>query len=1353
MKNDSNKTKEQLIAELDDLRTQSKKREEEHKESQKKYRLLIENSPDLIAIHNMTEILHINNSGLKLVGATSLDEVVGKSAIDFIHPDDRAIGLENMKKLFSREESKVAMEQRFIRLDGKVIDVEGMGVPINYGEEPMIQIIARDITERKLADKKLLESENNLRTLFNAMTDIVFEMDYDGRYINIAPTSPELMFKPSDDVIGKTLHEVFPKSEADIFLEFIRKCLNENKTNIIEYPMVIDNKTRWFEGSATPKTKNSVLYIARDITERKLAEEALRESEEKWKSLTENSPDYIMQLDLDYKIQFINYTVPGLSQEKVIGKSVLDFVPSDFHDTAIDCFKRVVRSGKVDGYETMYIDADGSKQYFDVRISPLTDSYGKNVGFISTSNNITEPKQAEEALRESEAKFRDMANLLPQIVYEADLKGNLTFGNQQAFKTFGYSLDDFEKGFNVIQILLLEDRAKMKENIQNIINGKNAGPNEYIALKKDGSTFPVLIYSSLIIKDNKPAGFRGIVVDITERKLAEEAIQQRDNYLSALNQTNDILLKGNFDEQLSEFVKIVGKVSQASRTYIFKNHRNDIGSLLLSQIAKYVAQGIKPEIDNPQLQNLSYKEFLPRWQKTLSKGEIISGKVSEFPKSEREILEPQEIKAILVIPIITENEFWGFIGFDNCNSNTEWSKSQIDYLKAASLKLENKIVDLKNKENLENENKRFLATMDAMDAGVYVSDMQTHELIFANKYFTDLLGEIIGKKCYQALQNFNSPCDFCSNHHLLDQNHNPKVPYVWEHKNRITNRWYQLRDQAILWTDGRLVRLEIATDITERKEAEIKLKESEHELKEAQSIAQLGRWDLDLINNHLHWSDGIFKLFEIDPEKFSATYEAFIEAIHPDDREKVDLAYTESLKTKLPCEIEHRLLMKDGRIKWVIEKCRTEYDLQGKPLRSVGVVQNITERKQAEEKIRESEEQFRKMFNDHAAIMLLIDPESGAITNANSAAQLFYGYSHQQLCDLRIQEINQLSNDEVAKEIQNARNQYRNYFFPHKLKNGQIRTVEVHSTPMEINNEKMLFSIIHDITERKQAEQELNLKNDIIKQERDLFIAGSVVVFKWQNADGWPVEYVSPNVKEILGYSAEELKSGGTPYIGLIFPEDIDRVANEVATNSKSGTDRFAHEPYRIVRKDGKIIWIDDYTSIVRNTEGEITHYLGYVIDITERKQAEKEITKLSTAVQQSPSVIAITDTKGNLQYANPKFTELTGYSLEEAIGQNPHVLKSGEQPDEMYKELWETVSAGKVWRGEFHNKKKNGELFWEMASVSPIFDEQGKIVNYIKVAEDITERKQAEDNFRHSIDESPLGIRIVNQKGKTIYV
>ncbi|MBT3260189.1 MAG: PAS domain S-box protein, partial [Deltaproteobacteria bacterium] len=153
-----------------------------------------------------------------------------------------------------------------------------------------------------------------------------------------------------------------------------------------------------------------------------------------------------------------------------------------------------------------------------------------------------------------------------------------------------------------------------------------------------------------------------------------------------------------------------------------------------------------------------------------------------------------------------------------------------------------------------------------------------------------------------------------------------------------------------------------------------------------------------------------------------------------------------------------------------------------------------------------------------------------------------------------------------------------------------------------------------------------------------------------------------------------------------------------------------------------------------------------------------EEIRKLSTAVEQSPSVIAITDLNGNLEYVNPKFTELTGYTNEEVIGQNPRTLKSRDQPDEMYEELWATISSGNTWRGEFHNRKKNGDLFWEAASVSPIFDKQGEITNYIKVAENITERKlteealrESEEKFRLISEQSLLAIGII-QDGHIIY-
>lgn len=133
------------------------------------------------------------------------------------------------------------------------------------------------------------------------------------------------------------------------------------------------------------------------------------------------------------------------------------------------------------------------------------------------------------------------------------------------------------------------------------------------------------------------------------------------------------------------------------------------------------------------------------------------------------------------------------------------------------------------------------------------------------------------------------------------------------------------------------------------------------------------------------------------------------------------------------------------------------------------------------------------------------------------------------------------------------------------------------------------------------------------------------------------------------------------------------------------------------------------------------------VRDITERQILENKLMYLSHAIEQSPSSVVITDLEGKIEYVNSKFCLLTGYDREAALGQNPRILKSGEQPPEVYQELWETITAGGEWRGEFHNKKKNGDLYWELASISAIKNTAGKITKYLAVKEDITARKEVE--------------------------
>ncbi len=190
-------------------------------------------------------------------------------------------------------------------------------------------------------------------------------------------------------------------------------------------------------------------------------------------------------------------------------------------------------------------------------------------------------------------------------------------------------------------------------------------------------------------------------------------------------------------------------------------------------------------------------------------------------------------------------------------------------------------------------------------------------------------------------------------------------------------------------------------------------------------------------------------------------------------------------------------------------------------------------------------------------------------------------------------------------------------------------------------------------------------------------------------------------------------------------------------------------------RKDGTPFWVSMNVQIQTDENGQFSGTIGVVRDISERINNQNQIRILSSAVEQSPVSIVITDINGNIEYVNPKFSQITGYSLDEAIHQNPRILKSNTKSSDDYKQLWDTITNGREWHGEFLNIKKSGETYYESASISPIFDENGKIANYIAVKEDITARKKDEQQIKtlgSALEQSPSMIIITDKAGKIEY-
>lgn len=223
--------------------------------------------------------------------------------------------------------------------------------------------------------------------------------------------------------------------------------------------------------------------------------------------------------------------------------------------------------------------------------------------------------------------------------------------------------------------------------------------------------------------------------------------------------------------------------------------------------------------------------------------------------------------------------------------------------------------------------------------------------------------------------------------------------------------------------------------------------------------------------------------------------------------------------------------------------------------------------------------------------------------------------------------------------------------------------------------------------------------------------------------------YQSPSVKTILGYSQEEIS--GKNFFDLIHPEDIETVKlvfNNIIKYHKTHN----NFEFRVKSFNGTFRYLEGTFNNLLD-DPNIKGILTNLRDISIRISAEEEIRRLSLAVQQSPAAIMITTEDGTIEYVNPKFTEISGYSFDEIKGQNPRILKSGNTDPVIYTQLWNTIKAGKTWRGEVQNKDKTGNLFWESISISPIIDKKNRITHYIGIKEDITEKKKYVEKIKRA--------------------
>ena len=244
--------------------------------------------------------------------------------------------------------------------------------------------------------------------------------------------------------------------------------------------------------------------------------------------------------------------------------------------------------------------------------------------------------------------------------------------------------------------------------------------------------------------------------------------------------------------------------------------------------------------------------------------------------------------------------------------------------------------------------------------------------------------------------------------------------------------------------------------------------------------------------------------------------------------------------------------------------------------------------------------------------------------------------------------------------------------------------------------------------------------------------------FKWEAKEGWPILYVTENVLQTLGYTKDEFLSGEINYASLIHSKDLSKVTQEVTKFSNTNVSSFNHTPYRIVTKDKQIIWVDDYTQIVRDENGNAVYYFGYIRDITHFKT----ITQNLEAYQQmlnTTSMITISDPTGNIIYANERFLENSGYRSEELLGKSHNIFRHPDTPKEVFETMWHQIKHKKTWKGMIKSKRKNGSVFYADITIIPFLNSKGKIEKYIGIRHDVTPLIEATNTLKEQSQKDNL--------------
>jgi two-component system cell cycle sensor histidine kinase/response regulator CckA len=903
-----------------------------------------------------------------------------------------------------------------------------------------------------------------------------------------------------------------------------------------------------------------------------------------------------------------------------------------------------------------------------VNATPVRDQQGAIIAAVATYTDVTARKQAQAFLRQSEERYRSLVELSPDAILVHD-KGKIVFVNKAAVRLFGATARQELLGHPIMDLAHPDYHDLIHDRIRIVRGGKSVTSTEEKILRLDGETVDVEAVGSAIMYQGRPA-IQVVFRDITERNRARQALRAADEKMRAMIAASPLAIV-----HLDREGKIQGVNPATER--IFGSRAEELLGRPLP-----IMQGDKQE---------KAGEILPR----VFQGELLTGLEMRHLRKDGALID----LCFSIAPIYDEN-------------------AQV----ISMVSLAEDITARKRAEAaLAQSRAEFEAIFNSLSDVIIFAD-QKRRIVLANPAVKTVFGydpeELIGQSCEML---YAHDADYEIMGRKIYRVGPAQYPQVYEMP-------YRRKDGTIIRgeTVGGQVKdaqgnilgfVGIHRDITARKVAEAALEESQRQ------TAMLA----DFLDNSsqpfvVGFLDGRLGMFNAVYHQLLGYSQKELSRLNwqkdltpPEWLELQKAKLDEVRRSGQPVRFEKEYLRKDGSRVPVEMFIHMRRDVQGKPLLYYAFVTDITARKEAEAALKESEERYRSLFEMNHAVMLIINPETASIVDANPAACSFYNFSREELTDKKITDFNTLSSERVFVEMQKARDcQNRVFQFRHRLAGGEIRDVEVFSGPIRIKGQELLYSIIHDITARKEAEAALE------RERQRLFalleaLPGSIYL----QGEDFTVRFINRRGREIFGDAKNQ----------VCYEAFHERQAPCEDCPSATIIETQTSQEIEKTIADGRTFQVYKYP--FRDMDGTPC-VLSLGLDITDRKQAEDALRKQAELLDLAHDAIIVRDLDTRITFWSRGAEATYGWTKEQAHGQPSHALLQTTFPVPRETVEQDVLDYGK-WEGELLHTRADGQVIVVTSRWAVQCDDTGAPAAILEINRDITVRKQAEEALQES--------------------